>query len=249
MAKKSLKFDTTGESVQNISTLSKKKFHPNDLISITPANDRQKQFLEAFYSQTPMILMDGPAGTGKSFLALYAAFSEVFQDGSPYRRVIVIRSAVEGRKIGFLPGSETEKAEPFEMPYKQIVQQIIKFKTAYNNLKALGYYEFHLSSHQRGTTYDNAIIIVDEVQNFDVSEVRTICTRVGTNSKLVLMGDLKQNDLARYREKSCFNYLKSVMRLMPYDSTCHVHFKLEDIVRSGFVRDFLIADSQVSDDE
>lgn len=248
MSKKHNKFDTSQESPDAISYLAKKKYSTHDLINIQPKNPRQTKFFEEIKKDTPMILLAGHAGVGKSFIALYAALHEVFDSDTEYDRVVIIRSAVETRKIGFLSGSAEEKASVYETPYRQIIGDLVKFKTAYDNMKALGLLSFELTSHQRGITYDRTIIVLDECQNLDASEIRTICTRLGTNSKIILCGDEKQNDLERHREKSGMGYIRQVMKMMPYGSVEVIDFRLEDIVRSGFVREFLIADSKVSEE-
>lgn len=224
----------------------KKKFHPHDLITLSPKNDRQREFLELYYSETKMILQDGFAGTGKTFLAMYAALSQVFDQSTPYDQLIIFRSAVEGRKIGFIKGSLEEKMNPYEAPYTAIVDELIEtYNHSYENLKATGYLDFMLTSHQRGTTYHNTIMLIDEAQNLDASELKTLCTRVGENSKIIICGDLAQDDLCRNREKSGFDYIRKVAKLMPNDFCATVTYKLEDIVRSEFVKEFLIADNIV----
>lgn len=245
MAKAKLKFDTSGERPDNVRQFGKtKKFHTQDLISLQAKTPRQKQFLRAYFSQTPLIIQDGCAGTGKTFLALYAALTEVFEPSSEYHQVVIFRSAVESRKIGFLPGDEKEKAAYYESPYMGIIDQLIgTYDHSYHNLKALGLLDFQLTSNQRGLTYDNTILVIDEVQNLDAQEIKTILGRVGVHSKVIICGDGDQDDLARYREKSGFNYLKNVIKFMPSDWHETISYKLEDIVRSGFVREFLIADN------
>lgn len=249
MGKPKKKFDTSGEPASNVRELGKvKKFHPHNLISLSPMTDNQAKFLRAFYEQTPIILQDGHAGTGKSFLAVYAALSEVFEPSSEYKQLIVIRSAVQERKIGFLSGDETEKAMVFERPYRAIIDEIIKpYKSSYDNLKSLGYYDFMLSTHQRGNTYHNCIIVIDEAQNMDAAELRTIITRAGQHCKIIICGDTKQNDLERTREKSGFNYLRNVLKMMPYEYSKIINYSCDDIVRSGLVKQFLIADNKVTE--
>ena len=249
MGKPKHKFDTAGESASNVKHLGKaKKFSPQNLINLTPLTESQSDFLSCYYQQTPIILQKGSAGTGKTFLAIYAALSEVFEASSEYKRLIVIRSAVESRKIGFLKGTEEDKMEPFERPYRDIIDELIQpFRSNYDNLKSLGLYDFMLTSHQRGNTYDNAIIIVDEVQNMDASEIRTVVTRVGKHSKVILCGDSKQDDLERQREKSGFSYIEKVMKMMPYEYSATIKYTEDDIVRSELVKQFLIADSKISE--
>lgn len=245
MGKPKRKFNVNEESPDNITQIAKKKFHIHDLTSISPKNERQKQFFKEVENDTPMVMLAGHAGTGKTFIALWSALYQVFDPSTPYDKVLIVRSAVESRKIGFLPGNIEEKSEAYEDPYKQVVSQVVKYKTAYDNLKALGLLEFKLTSHLRGTTFDNTIVVVDECQNADADELVTICTRIGYNSKIILCGDGNQDDLARQREKSGMGYIEKVMLNLPYGDAPVIRFTLDDIVRSGFVRNFLIAASKV----
>ena len=249
MAKPKQKFDTSGENdhekIRSIGN--RKKFHPHDLISISPLTENQKEFFYAYNSNVPMILQSGCAGTGKTFLALYSALHQVFDPSTPYEKVCIFRSAVDSRKIGFLPGSEDDKGSAYETPYQQIAADVMKFNNPYPMLKSLGYLEFHLTSHKRGTTFDNTIFLLDEIQNFDSGELMTILTRCGENSRIILCGDSKQNDLERYREKSSFGYLQKLINNMPYDSTAIIKYTVDDVVRSGLVKDILIADSGIVD--
>jgi predicted ribonuclease YlaK len=247
MSKAKRKFDTSGEVDQDKirSIGNRKRFHPHDLIAIKPKTDSQSQFFDAFNSDVPMILQSGCAGTGKTFLALYSALHQVFDPSSPYEKVCIFRSAVESRKIGFMPGSEEEKASVYERPYQQIAMDVMKFNNPYPMLKSLGYLEFHLTSHLRGSTFDNTIMLIDECQNLDRGEIKTILTRCGENSRIILCGDSKQDDLVRYREKSSFDYLEKLMLNMPYEETASIQYGLDDIVRSGLVKSILIADSNI----
>lgn len=243
MPKQKLKYETTESNIRELGN--RKKFHPKDLVSFQPKTEKQRQFLESFYTQVPLILQTGSAGTGKSTIALYAALSEVLDEGTEFKKVIVIRSAVETRGIGFLPGDLTEKMEPYERPYKDIVDSILTYTNSYNNLKALGYYEFMLSTHIRGLTFDNAIIIVDEVQNMDAPEILSILTRIGVSSKMILCGDSKQDDLFRQRHKSGFDYLEKLFNGIDTKYRDVVHYSIEDILRSDLVKEILIADSKI----
>lgn len=244
MGKKKLKFDTRNESDSVVHDLgNRKKFHPKDLCNISPETPTQETFFDTYYSGTPLISMTGPAGTGKSFLALYAALSEVFDESSPYDKVIVIRSAVETRKQGFVPGDQEEKNAMFEAPYEQIVKKLLPaFNDGYKHLKALGYLEFDTTGYLRGQTFDRAIILFDECQNADYEEVSTVVTRCGEYSRLVLLGDYKQGDLQRFKQQTGFDRLHRVLNNMDGYMVGFVKFELGDIVRSGIVKEFLIAD-------
>lgn len=241
MAKRKPKF----EVVENAETelCRKKKFTEHDIISFQAANDRQHEFLQYFESKTPCILLDGYPGTGKTFLALISALRQVVDPSTHYEKIVYIRSAVEaGQSIGFLPGTEEEKYEPYELPAREMFAEITKYNDPYANLKALGYVEFRLDNFLRGLNLRNAIVVVDEAQNMDYSSLRTIMTRLASGSRVIVCGDELQDDLQRKKKKSGFSHLKYVLGKMPRGSFSHVHFETEDIVRSGFVRDYVVAD-------
>jgi phosphate starvation-inducible protein PhoH len=245
--KKKKVFSTETETHSNANELGlRKKFTPKDLISFYPLNDRQKDFFEAFNSNIPVIVQDGPAGTGKSILSIYSALSQVFDPTTEYERLIVIRSAVETRGMGFLPGSLEEKMQVYEQPYVEIIKDIVKYKTAYDNMKALGVYEFMTTTYLRGLTFDNAIIVVDEAQNADIKELSTIFTRIGRNSKIIINGDSAQDDLARKREKSGFEHFKLILTHMPYELRTQITYGFHDIVRSELVKQYIMAEASVT---
>ncbi len=244
MAKKKPKFDTRNESSAVVREIgNRKRFHPKDLCNLQPYPGNQEHFFDLYRAGKPIISMVGPAGTGKSFLALYAALGDVFDDSTEYDKVIIIRSAVETRKQGFIPGDQDEKNAPYETPYIGAASKMIPaYNDAYAHLKSLGYLEFHTTGYLRGDTFDRSIILVDEIQNMDYDELATVITRCGEHSRIMLMGDHKQCDLGRFRQESGFDKLQRVFRNMDESMIGMVVFELEDIVRSGLVREFLIAD-------
>lgn len=245
MGKPKVKFKVE-DNVKEIGV--RKRFTPKDLKPFTPKTEKQAQFLKAFYSQTPIILQVGSAGTGKSMVALYAALSEVFDDATPYERVVIVRSAVETRAIGFLPGTFEEKMIPYERPFIDIIENLISYsdaKKTYNNLKSLGYLEFMLTTHIRGLTFDNCIYLIEEAQNMDQQEMLSVLTRAGNNTKIVLCGDSKQDDLFRQKFKSGFMYLKQLINHMDEKYVETIVYDIDDIVRSGLVKEILIADSKI----
>lgn len=247
MGKPKVKFDTKSESPEQVRELgNKKKFHPQDLHSLQPKSKKQEEFLHAFFSQTPIILQKGSAGTGKSYLAVHAALAEVFSNDTPFDRLVIVRSAVETRNIGYLPGTAEDKQEPYEAPFREIVDAVVKYNKSYDNLKALGYLDFMLSSFVRGLTLDNTILVIEECQNMDQPELLSILTRIGVNSKIVLCGDSKQDDLFRQRHKSGFGYLEKLMENIDFESKAVIEYGIDDIVRSDLVKKILIADSKIT---
>ena len=244
------KFDTKGETKEVAQDIgNRKKFHDQDLVSIAPKNERQEEFFYCYYSNTPIILLDGYPGVGKSFLATYVALRDIFDTSTPYEKLVIVRSAVEsGTSIGFLPGTEEEKMEPFEAPYKAITSEVMSnFKNPYDHLKSLGYLDFMLTIHARGINLDNSIILIEEAQCMDYDELKTIITRTGVNSRVIITGDENQDDLKRKRRKSGMSRLKDVFVNMKQDSVGVINFKKEDIVRSGLVKEFIIADFETEE--
>lgn len=219
-----------------------KKFTQHDFYSLSPKTYNQKQFIERFNEDVPVICNTGCPGTGKTFLALYMALREVFSD-SMYDRVVLFRSAVECRRVGFLPGDEIEKKEIYEAPYENICNEIIKtYKSSnYKNMKETGKLEFNLTSYERGKTYDRSIMIVEECQNMSYQELKTLITRCGQYSKIIFCGDTGQDDLHFSKnDQSGLNKFLSVLQNM--SETAIINFTTDDIVRSDVVRSFIIAE-------
>lgn len=251
MAKRQKKFDTHNETPDNVRHLSRKKFHPHDLISYHPKNDRQKKFLQLFAEGTPCILMDGMPAVGKTFLALIESLRLVLDPSTHYERVLYIRSAVpSGQDVGYLKGSLEEKQGPYEEVPRQTISRIIeKYNDPYPNLVALGYVEFRLDTHLRGINIDNTIVVVDEAQCMDYSSLKTILTRIDCGSRVIICGDEGQDDLKRKKKKSGLAHLKKVLMNMPYGSYGHVTFTTDDIVRGdGFTKDFIISDFETDEE-
>jgi phosphate starvation-inducible protein PhoH len=227
----------------------KKTTQPNirstmDLKPIQPITANQETVFED-YEDGMHLFLHGCAGTGKTFISLYLALQEIASGKTEYQRVVIIRTAQSSKDIGFLPGSEKQKAEVYEAPYKALCAELYGRGDAYEVLKQRGIIEFHTTSFLRGTTIDKAIIIVDEIQNCRYSEIRTVLTRVGKCSRIVLCGDTRQDDLtsARYNETSGLKDIMEVLNKM--NSLTTVQFGIDDIVRSGFVREFIIAEYEL----
>lgn len=212
----------------------KKTFHKKDLTFVTPITDTQKEVMNVYKYDTNMLL-HGTAGCGKTFLAMYLALNEVLDPDSRYEQLIIIRSAVSTRDIGFLPGTEEEKMGAYETPYVAICDELFHYDKSYKNLKLGNYVKFMNTSYLRGITFNNTIVIADECQNFDDGEFSTLITRLGSNSKIVICGDTKQKDL---KNSAMVKNLRYFNRM---DSMNIVKFDIDDIVRSGTVREYLIA--------
>ena len=215
-----------------------------ELKHIQPITDNQVITFNAF-EEGDNLFLHGCAGTGKTFISIYLALKEIQNGRSRRRKLIIIRTAQSSKDIGFLPGTEKQKLEVYEAPYKAICAELYHRDDAYDILKTKGIIEFHSTSYLRGTTINDAIILVDEVQNQRYVELRTVLTRTGDHSRIILCGDTKQDDLTsdRYKEASGLKDMMKVFNFMGSMTT--VQFEIDDIVRSGFVRDFIIAENKL----
>ena len=215
----------------------------NQLSTIKPVTDSQKLVFESWKKGMNQFLF-GCAGTGKTFISLYLALQEVLKNETPYDKVIVVRSLIPTREIGFLPGDEEDKAALYQVPYSNMMQFMFEqpneqaFSMLYDRLKTQGSFYFLSTSFLRGLTFDNSIIIVDECQNLNFHELDTIITRVGQDSKIMFCGDFGQTDLTKMNERNgLMNFLQILQEMEEFNCT---EFDIGDIVRSGFVRNYLI---------
>ena len=215
----------------------------NQLNQIKPVTDSQKLVFDTWKKGQNQFLF-GCAGTGKTFVSLYLGLSEVLRNETPYDKVIMVRSLIPTREIGFLPGDEEDKAALYQVPYSNMMQFMFEqpneqaFETLYNRIKAQGSYYFLSTSFLRGLTFDNSIIIVDECQNLNFHELDTIITRVGQDSRIVFCGDFSQTDLTRTNERNgLMDFLQILQEMEEFNC---IEFNIGDIVRSGFVRNYLI---------
>ena len=214
------------------------------LVDIDPLTDNQKRLFES-YAAGKHLIAYGCAGTGKTFITLYNALCDVLDERTPYERIYLVRSLVATREIGFLPGTHDDKADIYQIPYKNMVKYMFQmpsdadFEMLYGNLKSQETIKFWSTSFLRGTTLDNAIIIVDEFQNLNFHELDSIITRVGENTKICFCGDASQSDLQKTNERNGIVDFMTVLRKMP--SFDIIEFGVEDIVRSGLVKEYIMA--------
>ena len=212
-----------------------------ELRHIQPLTINQQNVFDAYYAGQNLML-HGYAGTGKTFLSTYLALREVLENDI-YKKVVIIRSVVPSRDMGFLPGTEKQKAEVYEQPYQEICDDLFGRGDGYKILKFKGLVEFTTTSFLRGTTFNDSIIIVDECENMTFSEIDTVMTRIGTNSRIIFSGDYRQTDLHKPHDKSGIKELMAITRRMP--SFDHIEFSIEDIVRSGVVKEYIIQKTEM----
>lgn len=221
------------------------KIRIDDLRTFDPLTNNQKKFFDAYKRGDYFIALHGVAGTGKTFCALYKALEEVLDKSNPFNKIIIVRSAVQSREIGHLPGDVTEKMEIYQQPYRQICDTLFGRKDAWDRLEEQDHIEFISTSFIRGCTWDDAIIIVDECQNLTWEEINTCMTRVGYRSKIIFCGDYRQTDLKKSNDKSGLGKFLDIAKLM--DSHSRIEFTADDIVRSSLVKDWIIASLKYED--
>jgi len=231
-------------SMSNKQLKRKKPVNSDVMVDIKPLTKSQEKVFDA-YKKGKNIFAYGAAGTGKTFVALYLALREVLDQMSPYENVYIVRSLVSTREIGFLPGDHEDKSFLYQIPYKNMVKYMFEmsddteFEMLYSALKGQETIGFWSTSFIRGTTMDNAIILVDEMQNLNFHELDSIITRVGENTKIIFCGDAAQTDLVKTNERNGILDFKKIILSM-VDDFESIEFDIDDIVRSGLVRKYLL---------
>jgi len=213
------------------------------LVDIQPITENQKRLCES-YSAGKNIIAYGAAGTGKTFITLYNAIKEVLNAETPYKKVYIVRSLTATRETGIVSSNHEEQSWLYQVPYQSMVKYMFQmssdqeFNNLYRNLKDQGIINFLSTSYIRGTTLDDAIVIVDEFENLNFHELDSIITRVGQNSKIHFCGDATQTDLEQTVERNGIIDFIKILRRMP--SIDIIEFGIGDIIRSGLVKEYLI---------
>ena len=226
----------------------KKPINADMMRDIEPLTDNQKALFDA-YAKEQNLVAYGVAGTGKTFITLYNALKDVLNPDTPYEKVYIVRSLVATREIGFLPGDHDDKSYLYQIPYKHMVKYMFEmpseadFNMLYGNLKAQDTIDFWSTSFIRGTTFDKTIVVVDEFQNLNYHELDSIMTRVGAQSKIMFCGDASQSDLIKTNERNGIIDFMQILRIM--SSVDVIEFGVEDIVRSGLVKEYILAKLEI----
>lgn len=230
----------TKRSKKSKDPATKQSNHSLTLKSIDPITDGQISVFEHYLDQYNLMLY-GYAGTGKTFTALALALHSVLVE-QEYKKVMLVRSCVASRDVGYMPGTLAEKAKMFEAPYYALFAELFGRDDAYEIMKQKKYVQFETTSYVRGATYDDVIIIVDECQNMTFQELNSVITRCGENARIIFCGDFRQTDLhSKWDVSGLDKFIKIVGRMKSFKL---VEFKVDDIVRSGLVREYIIAQEE-----
>ncbi len=220
----------------------KKPYNSDMMVDVQPITPNQKIAFD-YYKNNKNLFLYGAAGTGKTFITLYMALKEVLDPLTTYNKVVLVRSLVSTREIGFLPGDHEDKSALYQIPYKNMVKYMFElptdndFEMLWGNLKAQESVTFWSTSFIRGTTLDNSIVIIDESQNLNFHELDSIITRVGEDTKIMFCGDVAQTDLVKTNEKNgILDFQKIITRMPEFEL---VEFDVNDIVRSGLVKSYI----------
>jgi phosphate starvation-inducible PhoH-like protein len=207
------------------------------LMPFEPMTENQRLAKESWDKNNNLVL-NGSAGTGKTYIALSMALEQVLDKETDYNELVIVRSIVPTRDIGFLPGDEEEKKQAYAAPYIGILKEIIGEADAWNKLITSKKLRFESTSFIRGTTFNNAIIVVDEMQNLNFHELDSVITRVGQECRFIMSGDYYQSDFTKDNDKKgILSFINIVSQLNQFDI---IEFTWKDIVRSGFVRDYIM---------
>jgi phosphate starvation-inducible protein PhoH len=212
------------------------------LKNIEPLTQNQTITFE-YYARDKNLMLHGIAGTGKSFISCYLAMKQLLEGDNRYKKLIIVRSVVPTRDMGFLPGNNKEKTKVYEAPYQAIFTELFGRGDAYEYLKQRGIVEFISTSFIRGITLNDSIVVVDEIANMTLHELDSVITRVGKNCKIVFCGDFRQSDFTKDHEKSgLIDFMKILNRMKTFE---HIEFDENDIVRSAMVKEYIIAKTRL----
>ena len=221
----------------------KKPINSDLMRKIEPLTTNQEELFRCYKNDQNLVAY-GVAGTGKTFITLYNALKDVLDEKTPYEKIYLVRSLVATREIGFLPGDHEDKSSLYQIPYKNMVKYMFELPTdndfdmLWGNLKQQESIKFWSTSFIRGTTLDDCILIIDEAQNLNFHELDSIITRVGENCKIHFCGDAAQSDLVKTNERNGILDFMKILEAMPEFES--VEFGVEDIVRSGLVKSYIL---------
>lgn len=195
-------------------------------------SDNQKIYYDLL-KQNQITICSGPAGVGKSYIAMKAALDILADPTTPYEKIIIVRPAVEAEeKLGSLPGNVEEKLDPYIFPSYYLMNKIIG-KEAREKLKDIDVIEVFALAYMRGMNIDNSILIFEEAQNSTPNQMKLLLTRIGFNSKFFISGDLEQTD--RYKDKTQSGLYDAIRKFKEIDDIGVFEFDSKDVVRNPLI--------------
>jgi phosphate starvation-inducible protein PhoH len=207
-----------------------------------PLTDNQRRTFE-YYDKEKNMMLHGIAGTGKSFISCYLAMKQLLDGDTRYKKLVIVRSVVPTRDMGFLPGNNKEKTKVYEAPYQAIFTELFGRGDAYEYLKQRGAVEFISTSFIRGITLNDCIVVVDEIANMTLHELDSVITRIGKNCKIMFCGDFRQSDFTKDQERSgLIEFMKIINKMKSFE---FVDFGEDDIVRSNIVKEYIITKTRL----
>lgn len=211
-----------------------------EIIGKTPRkkflSESQKEYYQTLWDNE-ITICTGPAGVGKSYVAMSAAVQLLLDDNNSYEKIIIVRPAVEAEeKLGALPGNLEEKLDPYIFPSYYLLNKIIGKETR-EKLKEHDIIEVFALAYMRGMNIDNSILIFEEAQNSTPSQMKLLLTRIGFNSKFFISGDVEQTD--RYKDKTLSGLYDAVNRFKDMENVGTYSFHSKDIIRNPLITKIL----------
>jgi phosphate starvation-inducible PhoH-like protein len=199
-------------------------------------SENQKKYYDLLVSNQ-ITICSGPAGVGKSYIAMKAALDLLSDPTTPYEKIIIVRPAVEAEeKLGSLPGNVEEKLDPYIFPSYYLMNKIIG-KEAREKLKQIDVIEVFALAYMRGMNIDNSILIFEEAQNSTPNQMKLLLTRIGFNSKFFISGDLEQTD--RYKDKRQSGLWDAIEKFKDLNDVGVFEFDKQDVVRNPLISKIL----------
>lgn len=213
------------------------KLRIEHLITLEPLTKSQENVFASWKDGFNLVL-SGSAGTGKTYISTYLSLLDIMDKNKPEQKLVIVRSAVPTRDMGFLPGTLEEKEDAYKAPYYSILTDLFEDKDAWRKIEVAKQIEFLTTSFIRGITLTDCVVLIDESQNLTYHELCSVITRLGNNCRIILCGDYYQSDFTKSGDRDGLERFTKILENMKLFD--HIEFTWEDIVRSGLVRDFIM---------
>jgi phosphate starvation-inducible PhoH-like protein len=213
------------------------KLRIEHLITLEPLTKSQENVFASWKDGFNLVL-SGSAGTGKTYISTYLSLLDIMDKNKPEQKLVIVRSAVPTRDMGFLPGTLEEKEDAYKAPYYSILTDLFEDKDAWRKIEIAKQIEFLTTSFIRGITLTDCVVLIDESQNLTYHELCSVITRLGNNCRIILCGDYYQSDFTKSGDREGLEKFTKILENMKLFD--HIEFTWEDIVRSGLVRDFIM---------